>query len=326
MPAALSPFRWLSPAGGRGRLSTFIFHRVLPQVDPMLPDEPDAEHFERIVVFLSAHFHLMHASEALAALARGVLPPAAACITFDDGYADNASVAVPILQRYGVPATFFVSTGYIDGGRMWNDTVIEAVRGAPDGEVDWTDLGLGRVHVATPQSRVAAYSAALRSLKHLEPSQRREITDEIARRAGLSTRSELMMTRAQVRQLCDAGMEVGGHTVMHPILARLNDAEAAAEICAGREQLAQWIGTPPQAFAYPNGVPGRDFSDRDVQLVRAAGYSGAFTTARGTAPVTADRYRIPRFTPWDRPMVRFGARAAMQLFTDRWAATAGAQG
>lgn len=326
MAALFTPFRWLSPAGRRGRLCTFIFHRVLPQADPLLPDEPDAERFERIVAFLSAHFHLMQASDALAALARGALPPAAGCITFDDGYADNATVAAPILLRHRAPATFFVSTGYIDGGRMWNDTVIEAVRAAPDGEIDWADLGLGRPHVAAPDARVAAYSAALSRLKHLEPLRRRDITDEIARRAGLTARSGLMMTRAQVRQLHDAGMEVGGHTVTHPILSRLKDAQAAAEIGAGREQLAQWTGSQPLAFAYPNGVPGQDFGERDVQLVRAAGFAGAFTTARGTAPVTADRFRVPRFTPWDRPMLRFGARAAMQLVVDRWAPVAPKQG
>jgi len=320
------PFQWLSPAGRQGRLSTFIFHRVLPQPDPLLPDEPDSDRFDRIVRFLASNFTLLRATDALQALARGSLPPAAACITFDDGYADNATVAAPILQRHGVPATFFVSTGYIDGGRMWNDTVIEAVRAAPDGDMDWSEFGVPRAILGTPASRVAAYGAALRALKHRDPAQRRAVTEEIAHRSGLPARSALMMSRTQVRQLHDADMEIGGHTVTHPILARLDDAAAADEIGAGREELAHWIGTRPQAFAYPNGVPGQDFGERDVNLVRAAGFSGAFTTARGTAPVGADPFRIPRFTPWDRQMVKFGARAALQLLTDRMAPAAVAHG
>jgi len=290
---------------------------VLPQPDPLLPDEPDSERFDRIVAFLTANFTLMRATDALQALANGSLPPAAACITFDDGYADNATVAAPILQRHGVPATFFVSTGYTDGGRMWNDTVIEAVRAAPDGVLDWSEFELPCAVVTTAASRVVTYREALRVLKHQAPAQRLAVTEEIARRAHLPEVSDLMMSRQQVRQLHDVGMEIGGHTVTHPILTRLDDATAAEEIGAGREQLAQWIGTCPVVFAYPNGVPGQDFGEREVGLVRAAGFSGAFTTARGTAAAGAHPYRIPRFTPWDEQMFKFGARAAFKLMNDR---------
>lgn len=318
MPATLrSPFAWLAPRGRGGRLSTFIFHRVLPQADPLLPDEPDAARFEQIVRFIARHFTVLRADDAAAALARGALPPAAACITFDDGYADNATVAAPILRRHGVPATFFVSTGYIDGGRMWNDTVIEAVRAAPDGELDWSAHGVPPMQLGSASSRVAAYGAALQALKHREPAERKAITDQIAEQAGLPARSTLMMTRQQVRGLHDAGMEIGGHTVNHPILTRLDSTAAAQEIGAGREQLAQWTGAAPRTFAYPNGVPGQDFGDREVGLVRKAGFEAAFTTARGTAAVGCNPYRIPRFTPWDRQMLRFGARVALLLASDR---------
>ena len=320
------PFRVLSPGGRWGRLSTFIFHRVLAHPDPLLPDEPDADRFDRIVALLASRFRLMRATDALAALAAGRLPAAAACITFDDGYADNATVAAPILKQHGAVATFFVSTGYVGGGRMWNDTVIEAFRRAPAGNLDWSTLGLGRFSIDAAATRVAAYKVVLKALKHREPRERAELTQEIAQRCGLDPQSDLMMSRAQVQSLHRTGMEIGGHTVTHPILARLDDAAAADEIGSGRAELASWIGSAPQAFAYPNGVPGQDFSDRDVGLVHAAGFAGAFTTARGTAGVGADRFRLPRFTPWDQRMSRFAARAAMQLVMDRIAPTARCHG
>jgi peptidoglycan/xylan/chitin deacetylase (PgdA/CDA1 family) len=69
-------------------------------------------------------------------------------ITFDDGYADNVEVALPILLRYEIAADFFVSTGFLDGGRMWNDTVIEAFRATPLDRVDLGDFGLG--HCRSP--------------------------------------------------------------------------------------------------------------------------------------------------------------------------------
>ena len=74
-------------------------------------------------------FNVIPLEEGVAGIKSGKLPPRALSITFDDGYANNATVAAPILKRLGLHATFFIATGFLDGGRMFNDTVIEAVRG-----------------------------------------------------------------------------------------------------------------------------------------------------------------------------------------------------
>jgi len=313
-PSLLSPFRWLAPEGVAGRLSIFIFHRVLEQFDPLLPEEPDRVRFERIVGFLTRNFTVMRLSDAIDALAQGRLPAAAACITFDDGYADNLTVAAPVLRQHGVSATFFVATAFIDGGRMWNDTVIEAVRRAPDGVLDWSDLGLDRYAIdAAAASRVRAYAHALKALKHLPPAQRHDITAELSRRGGLGGSSQLMMSATQLRELAEMGMDIGGHTRSHPILATLDERSAGQEIAGGREDLAAWLGKAPTLFAYPNGVPAQDYGTRDVALVKAAGFAAAVSTAAGVARTGADMYQLPRFTPWDRGMARFAARCAINV-------------
>ena len=129
-----------------------------------------------------------------------------------------------------------------------------------------------------------------------------------------------MFTRQQLREWRELGFDVGGHTMNHPILARLDEAQAAEEIGRGREQLAQWLGEAPQAFAYPNGVPGRDFGAREISLVKRAGYACAVTTAAGAASRHTDPYRLPRFTPWDRSMWAFGLRCARTILASRRAA------
>jgi peptidoglycan/xylan/chitin deacetylase (PgdA/CDA1 family) len=308
-----SPFRWLSPAGSSGRLSIFIFHRVLARVDPLRPGEPDEPRFERIVEFLVRNFSLLALRHALGSLQEGTLPSAAACITFDDGYADNLTLAAPILRRHGAPATVFVATGFSGGGRMFNDTVIESVRALPCGDADWRQFNLGQHRITDDASRLELIGSTLRDLKYRAPEERTALAEELARSAGLHEVPALMMSPSQIVEWRDSGFEVGGHTVNHPILARLDDARAAAEISAGRDQLRQWLGEAPDGFAYPNGVPGRDYSQRDVDLVKRVGYLFAVSTARGAAARHVDPYQLPRFTPWDRSMWRFGLRCAQTL-------------
>ena len=110
--------RVLSPGGPGGRLSILIFHRVLPRPDALQPDEPTPEQFRWQVRTLAASFRVLPLGEAVTRLRAGTLPPRSAAITFDDGYADNAELALPVLRDEGLTATFFVASGYIDKARQ----------------------------------------------------------------------------------------------------------------------------------------------------------------------------------------------------------------
>jgi len=305
--------RILSPGGRRGRLSVFIFHRVLESADPLLPQQPDAAHFERIVQFISRSFTVLTLGDAISRLASGTLPAAAAAITFDDGYLDNWTVALPILRRYGVPATFFIATGFLDGGRMWNDDIIEAVRLAPGPELDWSAYGLGTHDVRSPSARVHCYSTVLDKLKYFDHAQRAACAREIAARAGVPPASSLMMRTEHVQAMRRERIEIGAHTHTHPILNSIGDEEAMREIKGGKERLEAMIGETIDLFAYPNGVPERDFSPRHVDMVRDAGFRAAVTTAPGAAATGCAPFLVPRYTPWGRSMWKFGAGCALNL-------------
>jgi len=135
-------FKFASPGGTRGRLSILIFHRVLAETDPLFPGEPNAAQFDKLCAHLRARFEVLPLSEAVTRLQQGSLPAGALAITFDDGYADNLSIAAPILRKHHLPATLFIATGYLDGGCMWNDKLIEAFRSTRNSEIDLRDLGL----------------------------------------------------------------------------------------------------------------------------------------------------------------------------------------
>ena len=291
------------------RLSILIYHRVLACPDPLFPGEIDAARFDRLCAQLARDWRVLTLGQAVALREAGRLPPRALCITFDDGYADNATVALPILQRHGLAATFFVATGFLDGGRMWNDSVIENLRRSPREAADLAALGLGSLPLRSTAERRAAIEAVLPRIKYRPLDAREPLLQAVAEAAGRPPLpDDLMMSSAQVRALADAGMEIGGHTVRHPILTELPDDAAVAEIRNGRDHLQRITGRAVEVFAYPNGGPDRDYDHRHVAMVRSLGFSAAVSTATGVVGRDADPFQLPRFTPWDRSQPRWTLR------------------
>lgn len=307
--------RLLSPGGSTG-LSILIYHRVLPQRDPIFPGEVDRHDFLRQLRLLKSCFNVLPLLDAVRLARQGKLPPRAACITFDDGYADNAEVALPLLQQAGLHATFFIASGFLNGGRMWNDTVIEAVRRCPAGTLDLDVLGLGRYALDGPDSRHHAIVALIRQLKYLPMTERLAQVSRLADCVGQALPDDLMMDTAQLLRLRDAGMGIGAHTVNHPILTSLPVAEARQEIMQGRAELEHLLAQPVPLFAYPNGKPGEDYGPEHVAMVREIGFEAAVSTAWGRARDAIDYFQLPRFTPWDRSDARFMLRLARNLMTE----------
>jgi len=117
-----------------------------------------------------------------------------------------------------------------------------------------------------------------------------------------------MLTPEMVVSLDRQGVEIGAHTVTHPILTSLDDASARSEIRSGKAQLEALTGKPVRLFAYPNGKVGLDFDARHVAMVREAGFEAAFTTAVGAITGSQDRFQLPRSRPWDKSPFMFGLR------------------
>jgi len=313
--ARLSPYRLLSPGGATAKLDIFIFHRVYPRIDPLAPGEPDVARFERLIRFLSVAFTLLPLAEAAERLAAGTLPAAAACITFDDGYVDNLTLAAPILARFNAPATIFIATGYLDGGRMWNDTVIESIRRTSVETLDLGDLGLPTVPLATMDQKREAIGALLPLIKYRPVDERISLSDAIARRARVTPPSDLMLTTPQLRELAAApNITIGAHTRRHPILACTAAGEAEAEIAGSRADLEGMLQKRVDLFAYPNGRPDKDYRAEHVEMVRRAGFRHAVSTAQGVASAPADPLQLPRFTPWGESMPKFGLQLARALW------------
>jgi peptidoglycan/xylan/chitin deacetylase (PgdA/CDA1 family) len=303
----------ISPAGAHARLATLIFHRVLVAPDPLLPGEPSAGEFEARMRWVQRHFNVIPLDQAVARFKSRTLPARSLAITFDDGYADNQQIAAPILRKLGLPATFFIATGYLDGGCMFNDSIIAALRHCKSRTLDLTDIGLGVHTLESPEQRRSAINRLLPAVKILDPEPRAHTAQRICQQAEVDAPADLMMTSSQVAALARDGFGIGGHTVNHPILARLDPDPAQREIQEGRQRLEDITGRPIRLFAYPNGRPTDDYTVRTAEQVRNLGFAAAFTTAQGVAGSDADLFQLPRFTPWDKGELKFGARMARNL-------------
>ena len=117
-----------------------------------------------------------------------------------------------------------------------------------------------------------------------------------------------MMSSAQVRQLHSAGMEIGGHTVNHPILAAIEPQHAEQELAQGKKELEAILDAPVDVVAYPNGKPGRDYDSRHVAMAKRLGFRGAVSTAMGVSRPGDDLFQLPRFTPWQKSLPHWAAR------------------
>jgi len=291
-----------------GNLTILMYHRVIDSPDLLLSYDPDKKVFSKQMSVLSTLFNVLPLSEAVTQLRSGTLPPRAVCITFDDGYADNYCAALPILKHWGLCATFFIATGYMNGGIMWNDMIIEAVRGTKKKKVNLKDIGLGEYNTDSLNDRLTTITSLIKKLKHLPNSERSNKVQSIVEITNSKLPDNLMMTDLQLKELSRSSMEIGGHTVTHPILTSIDREAAKNEIVNGKKMLEKLIDDEVSLFAYPNGKFGMDYTNEHAKMVLNAGFKCAVATDTGVANMDSDLYTLPRIGPWDKSRLKYGLR------------------
>ena len=290
----------LSPGGSRAKLTILTFHQVPAAKDTMAPNVASAVDFRKQMSWLDAFCNVLALPDAASRLANGTLPPRAAAITFDDGYENNLSVAAPVLLELKLPATFFITSGAVEQGIMWNDVVTEAFRFA-DGEISLPkEIGLETTIVRNDDDRRRACQSTIDKIKYRPLDDRWVLSHAVfdSLRTGVPPR--LMMTPEQVGDLASHGFDIGAHTVNHAILKDLSAEDSYSEIAESRDWVANAIGTSPISFAYPNGRPNVDFSIREQEFVEALGFDVAVSTRWAAARANDSRFALPRATPWER--------------------------
>jgi peptidoglycan/xylan/chitin deacetylase (PgdA/CDA1 family)/glycosyltransferase involved in cell wall biosynthesis len=282
------------------KLTIFTFHKVPRELDEHAEDEIILADFARLLGILRENFNVLPLPEAIDRLACGALPEFSAALTFDDGYPTWMTGVVPLLEAHAFPATFFITTGQLDGEPLWFERlnrVLYQVGPRPEPLTRLLkNVGLG------PELDQAVQ--VIKHVKYLSTARRKAFIAECEAACGVDTTYPLLSAE-DVRLLHAKGFSIGAHTVNHPILAVCSDVEARDEITRSRETLQSIIGEPVRLFAYPNGKPGIDISPAHVRYVRDAGFRAAVTTASGAASRSTSVFQLPRFSPWGRTSRRF---------------------
>lgn len=291
----------------QGRLTVLAFHGVPVEHQELPPDVPFSE-FIKALDFIEAHFKVIPLGDAVRAMERGRLPPRAACLTFDDGYASWQEGVVPELRRRNMHATFYITTGQFNGLANWHERLAAAVTSCVLGTLSLKELGMAHLELITPAQRLLAFRQLESLLKYQTIERREEMMELVLSRLGGPIKPPVGMSVEQVRAISQQGFAIGAHTRTHPILAMCDEAVARREIVSAKADLQDMLGHPVDAFAYPNGRPGADFTAAHVSMVKEAGYAHAVTTGPGSARVGTSRYEIPRFTPWGPGSLRMGAQ------------------
>jgi peptidoglycan/xylan/chitin deacetylase (PgdA/CDA1 family) len=222
-------------------------------------------------------------------------------ITFDDGYADNLSEALPILEQAEVPATFFISTGQIGSGTgLWWDTLESALLGEGEypGHFTLYHPRQGKTWpTATLEQRGALYHELHALFMVATPGERNAWLAELAAWSGdriAGAESTRLLTLEELQVLAQHPLvTIGAHTVSHPRLSSLSEAEQRQEIAQSRHQLEKWLGKEVTVFAYPFGQK-TDYDENSARICREECFLKAAAAFPGEAHRWSDPFQIPR--------------------------------
>jgi peptidoglycan/xylan/chitin deacetylase (PgdA/CDA1 family) len=260
------------------------------------------QHFVEQMDILSTYAHPISLRELVQRLKENSLQPRSVAVTFDDGYADSLYQAKPILEKYAIPATVFVCTGYA-GKEFWWDELARLVASS-DAELSALCLEAGGTRFVwdgARESRAAQtnirkmfHQALYRFMLPLDVEEQHHAMNTIRRWSGVSSIETTVraMTHEELIQFVDDGLiEIGAHTRHHPMLPQLSPERQRQEIISSKRDLESLLNVPVEGFAYPNGIA----ADDAKRIVREAGFRFACTSLQNVVRPAHDLHALTRF-------------------------------
>jgi peptidoglycan/xylan/chitin deacetylase (PgdA/CDA1 family) len=285
------------------------YHRVADESWDPLHLQVRSRHFTEQLAELQSLRKVISLQELVERQESGEALDKYAVLTFDDGYGDFAETAVPIAEKVGAPVTVFVASGCIGHQFWWEElTALLAPCGQGESVLD-VSLGASEVMRFTRLDQVDARADAVNTIGTKLSCASRGLVDSVLEQlrswAGPgftpSAAGAPMNSVALAEVARKPHVEIGGHTVSHCCLERLDLEQQREEIARNKNDLEDVCGVRVGVFSYPNG----SFSARTPRVVEGLGFSSACTSMDGTVSRRTDAYRIPRIWVPDIPGPEF---------------------
>lgn len=278
-----------------------LYHRIAD-----LPENPNSlavatKHFAEHMKHIRRSCHPMRLLDLVVAMQRNSIPKRSVVVTFDDGYVDNLTQALPILTSLQIPATVFVVGGQIDSrDGFWWDRVAGVLLSRKALSQRLTVCIQGQQHewtIASHEQRMLACKAVQELLRPLDAHERSRALADLVKWSGENGSKHCgsrPMTAGELLRLTQGGLvEIGAHTMTHRDLSALLPRVQYEEISNSRQKLEGIIGHPVRTFAYPYGTA-KSFNQETVEIVRSAGFLVACTAIAGSVKSGQDPFRLPR--------------------------------
>jgi peptidoglycan/xylan/chitin deacetylase (PgdA/CDA1 family) len=278
----------------KAKCVVLCYHRIGTGGIPLYSGLPPAI-FESQMAYIRKHYRLISVSQLIQELRESEGTGQSVAITFDDGYRDLFTHAFPVLRKYAVPATVFVTAGSVESGEIaWYDRIFLALKLFAHEQLELELDRPCRFFLSSPLARINAATSIVMYLRSVPDARRAEVCATLERKVQLpnSETMQHMLRWEQVRTMHRAGIHFGSHTMTHRVLSRLSSAEQQYELQESKKLIEERLGTEVLDFAYPFGKPA-DCGETGEAVARS-GYRSAMTTCSGVNVVNTNAYQLRR--------------------------------
>lgn len=292
------------------------YHRVGTEGIPYYCTLPVPQ-FEMQMKFLREHFRLLSLGQMCEELKNPAAHENGVVVTFDDGYSDLHTYALPILRKYEIPATVYLTADCIETGEVaWYDRLFLALQAATGDALEIPFAGGVRVELGTPQQRIEDGVQIVSLLRRTPVAERMRFCAALEEHVNLPADklSGRMLTWKQVHEMRSAGIFFGSHTLSHPVLSQLPAEDVHKELREARSILEERLGEPVLDFAFPFGRPDDCGPVAEAAAIRC-GYRSAVTTTSGVNTPGANLHALRRVQFGDeRTPGKFGLQMHQAFF------------
>jgi peptidoglycan/xylan/chitin deacetylase (PgdA/CDA1 family) len=270
-----------------------LYHRIVDDHSEYLNKGPvvhhHIKHFRKEIAYLKKNYQILSMDEVAHCIKSGIgFKRPSMAISFDDGYLDNYTLAYPVLKKYGVPASIYLTTGLIGTlERTWPDEIELAIMETKKDEFKLQTLfGDKEVQIKTKEGKEEANIKTAEALKNRPDDERWELVEEInailTENKNFENRkkSRMMLNWDEVKKMAANGITIGSHSHTHPILTRMLLQKAKEEILNSKKIIEENLGIQVKHFAYPNGRE-EDFSEELRDYCREIGFESVESVIYG---------------------------------------------